>query len=214
MGMTRIIRSEPRAKTRNALLALMIAATTTGAHAADATGNFAVRGAASASCSAFLAAVDGEDQALRAEAVRTLTIWLGGYLTHANRVSENTFDIVPLASDQDVLAVVSESCRQAPDQPVAIVAHAVMELLASLRVTNLSDIVVVAPDLPVRAPTVLAVQQRLIDLGFLQGNPDGVFGRNSLAALEAFKSREGLSGQGPGLTLDAFLRLFSEEFSP
>lgn len=179
-------------------------------HAADTDGLFAIRGVGGARCEAFLSDIDGESDEARSEAVGLLTTWLSGYLTHANRVYDETYDVVPLASDQDVLAVVAESCRQAPESTVAEVAHSVMAILSGLRVTEQSDVVSIEPGTLVREPVVFAIQQRLVDLGHLEGVPDGAFGRNSMAALEQFKAEAGLGDEGEGLTLNTFLRLFAE----
>ena len=50
-----------------------------------------------------------------------------------------------------------------------------------------------------------AVQQRLIDLGYLRGSADGIFGERSVAALKLFQALQGLeaTGEPDGATLAA-----------
>ena len=57
---------------------------------------------------------------------------------------------------------------------------------------------------------VMRLQERLQELGYLEGKPDGIFGNDTVSAVKAFQRRNGLSadGQAGPLTQE---RLYAED---
>lgn len=193
------------------LIAASLAALSQAAvHAADADGNFAIRGVGSQSCGAVVEALTRADDQQRGEIVMTLSIWMGGYLTHANRVIADRFDAVPFVSDVDMLAIVVDRCEAAPEALFETAAHDILALLAPVGVPGMSEVAQLADSVALRSSTVRALQQALIDRGFLEGDADGLVGPMTRAAVQRFNAAQGIEA-GPTITIETVLRAFSEE---
>ena len=66
---------------------------------------------------------------------------------------------------------------------------------------------------PLEAP-VTKMQKRLIELGYLSGSPSGVYDQKTVEAVAAFKSKNGISGNGNSLYLDESFVLYSDAAIP
>lgn len=179
------------------------------AYAADDEGNFAVRGIGAQNCGAVVDAINSADAAARGSLVRALSTWLGGYLTYANRVIEGRFDAVPFVADVDVLAVVVDRCEDVPDATFETAASDILSALAPAGTKSIASVADLESSVALREPTVVALQQALIDQGYLDGNADGKVGSRTREAVESFNSDNAIDG-GSAITIETVLRAFDE----
>lgn len=150
--------------------------------AADSTGNYAVRGVGTMNCAQFVNAVDGNTPELRA-----FVSWMEGALTAINRLTPNTFDVVPFNSPGAVAAIVLRQCRERPTMGFDAAVRATVDTLGRARVTTNSpwvEMTVGQNRVTLRAETIAALQARLQSLGLMTTPPDGRF---SMATREAIK---------------------------
>jgi hypothetical protein len=182
-----------------AVLALSLSILPAVAVAADAEGKYAVRGIGSSTCKQLVSALESKDQDLRKDAVLLYTSWLNGYLSYVNRTEKETYDIVPLADGAHLLAVVAGQCRANPDALVESVSAQVIGAMSKARVGAESPLVEISvgdQKGSLRKATIIALQQKLIDLKHLKGAADGDFGAGSQKALRAFQKAEKLKETG------------------
>lgn len=178
----------------------------TTAMAADASGNFAVRSFGGQTCSAVVSAINDSEGEARADIVSALSIWLGGYLSHANRTAEQQFDVSPFVADQDVLAIVVDRCEKAPDALFETAAHEIMVTLSAFGPKEMSPLADLQNAVALRVDTVVALQSSLIALGHLEGKADGVAGPATVAAVGKFNADAKIAG-GDAITIETVLRL-------
>ena len=197
--------------TKSMLLAAGLAAfVNSPATAADDDGNFAIRGIGGQSCGAIVDAITEADAAARDNLVMTLSTWLGGYLTYANRVVDGRFDAVPFVSDIDVLAVVVDRCEAARDAAFETAASDILVALAPVGTASRAPVSDLESSVALREPTVVALQQALIDRDYMDGDADGVVGPMTRAAVESFNSDNQIEG-GNAITIETVLRAFAED---
>lgn len=184
-------------KNASVIAVLVVAAFTASADragAADAEGNFALRGFGAETCSAATARLQGNEAATGAA-----LSWTLGYATAFNRIQSETFDVSPLTDATAVFRLVIGVCRKSPDSMVETVAFDVLRTLATARVTSSSPVVETqAGDVqaPVRRETLMQVQAQLVAKGHLSGKPDGTFGPQTQAALASFQKAQDLPQTG------------------
>jgi hypothetical protein len=198
--------------TRFSLAALSFAlGVATPALGADPNGRFALRSLATLSCGQVISAIEqSKDEGLQAF-VTELSLWLGGYLTHANRVTLGVFDIVPFGAERDVLAVIVNRCEGLPpDTNFEAVTAEVVSVLSAHAVTRESPLKSGEGTIPLREAVIISVQERLIALGHLKGVPDGEFGPKTLAALHSFQRSTEMS-KSSALDIDTLLALLGSE---
>lgn len=179
-------------------------------HAADAGGNFAIRGVGAYSCGDILQAIDNDDAAMREGVVVSLATWLGGYLTHANRVIDGRFEAVPFVSDLDMLALVLDRCRAGTDLPFEIAASEVLAILLPFGTPELSPVADLPDPVAMRAHTVVALQRVLIERGYLEGAADGIVGPLTRRAIARFNRDRSIAG-GDRIGIETVLGLLGEE---
>lgn len=177
--------------------------------AADASGNFAIRGVGAQSCGAVVAAIKEADDATRANIVQTLSVWLGGYMTYANRTIEGRFDATPFVSDVDMLAIVVDRCEAVPDAQFETAVQEIVSILAPFGPAEISEVAPLDGSVALRVSTVVALQEALIDLGLLKGKADGTMGPMTRAAIARFNSDRGL-GSGDAISIETILKVFGE----
>lgn len=165
-----------------------------GAEAADANGNFALRGIGAQSCQAMIEQIQ-KDQNI----VPVATTWLLGYATAINRVSPETYDVSPVVDSTALLRMVIGVCQKFPESRFETVVADVLKALSTARVKTDSPIIEAkAGDVTVqiRQETLQAVQQALVQRNYLRATPDGIFGPRTEAALRAFQKDQQLPETG------------------
>jgi hypothetical protein len=160
------------------------------AQAADAKGNFALRGVGSQTCKEMLGELE------KAPAMAPITAsWLLGYMSATNRYEPNTFDISPVTDPQAMFNVLVGLCKAHPDARVQTVANDTLAALGKARVKAESPIVDAksgSATAQIRQETLLLVQQKLNERGFLKTKPDGTYGAQTEAAVKSFQTAEKL----------------------
>ena len=173
-------------------LALFVSVPT--GEAADAEGNFALRGIGAGSC-----AETNERISQEPEAAMHMLSWLLGYVTAINRHRDDTFDVSPILEGESLLHLMAGLCSEHPDAPVEAVVNDLLETLAVARVRASSDVVETAADgqsASIRQETLVRIQERLIELGHLDGAADGLYGPMTRGALEAYQADQDISVTG------------------
>lgn len=177
-----------------ALVVAAFAASASQAGAADAEGNFALRGFGAETCTAATARLQGNEAATSAA-----LSWMLGYATAFNRIQSETFDISPLTDATAVFRMVIGVCQKSPDSMVETVAFDILRTIARARVTSSSPVVEMRAgevQATVRRETLVQVQAQLVARGHLSGKPDGTFGPQTQAALTAFQEAQDLPQTG------------------
>jgi hypothetical protein len=169
------------------------------ADAADSDGRYVVRGVGASNCQQLVSIIDESKDEIRNEAVMLYTSWLNGYLSFVNRVEQDTYDVIPLADSTQLLSIIANQCRANPDALVESVSAQIIGSLSQAKIPAESPLVTVETnDLKVqlRQSVIVALQQKLIDLEYLNGVADGHFGPKSQKALKAFQKSENLNETG------------------
>lgn len=116
---------------RSALVAAAVAAPLP-TIAADANGDFAVRGAGRIACAELQDALQAKDQ----QRLTIFATWIDGYVTALSQTGEDTFDAAPWMTTELLLALAGQSCANRPDADVMAV---VGRLMAELRPIRLAE---------------------------------------------------------------------------
>jgi peptidoglycan hydrolase-like protein with peptidoglycan-binding domain len=176
-----------------AVLALTVGSTSA-ALAADAEGRFALRGFGAERCSDAQAQLEA-DQGAAANGLS----WLLGYMTAINRAQSGTFDVSPITDGNAMLQLVVGLCQQNPDSLVETVAYDLLRTLAVARVESHSPLVETRANgdvAEVRSETLVAMQNRLREMGHLSGSADGIFGPQTRNAIRAFQRSQDMAATG------------------
>ncbi len=82
--------------------------------AADKNGKFQVHGIGFDSCSKLVVIFSKDNKRKQRKALVPYRIWLRGYLTSFNALSENTFSLESKANATDNMVFIEEYCRENP----------------------------------------------------------------------------------------------------
>lgn len=176
------------------LLIALILAWTMPAKAADADGNFVIKGAGTASCASLI-----EAKAARDGRYSSIAGWLDGYLTAQNELRAGTFDLAPWQQTELLLAALAGWCRSRPQDTLHTAVFRLVESLQSGRLAERSALVTIGDDssqVVVYSAVWERVQQRLKLRGFYDGDITGVEDARSRDALRAFQAARELPVTG------------------
>lgn len=163
-----------------------------GAMAADADGNYALRGAGRTTCADFLAA--------RAEGGAGYAVYVGyvdGYLTAFNHREPDTFDIAPWQTTELIAAGLARLCDGQPDATFDAALNRAVRALHDDRLRaqdRLVSVRVGGRAVFLYETTLARIRKRLAAQGFSPG--DGMFDAQTEAALRLFQARNGLAVTG------------------
>jgi hypothetical protein len=172
---------------------------------ADASGQFAVRGAGFATCHHFLRAHE-----LKAKEWYVFHGWLDGYLSAVNEKSTGTFDVAPWQSTELIAEVIRSTCQPDSKQHffplvrsvvLSFQKHALDSVEAKKAIEVGDNTALIYPS------TVHQAQVALAGRGYFKGTPSGKFDAETQAAIEAFQAKHAIPVNGlPGpVTLWALL---------
>jgi hypothetical protein len=162
--------------------------------AADSKGVYAVRGVGGEGCKAFNDQLKKDPQATMAAAS-----WIMGYVTAANRMQPNTFDLSPVLGPTPLLRLLAGYCEKHPDQGVEKAFSQILRALAVAHNKTESPIVETKSGKysgSLRAETLIAMQTKLTDYGYFKGRADGIYGPRVETALKTFQKDQKLPETG------------------
>lgn len=165
--------------------------------AATSDGAFAVRGIGAQSCSKLTEALASPD----APAIRqTLAAWMAGWLSHANRQTEDSFDVYPIQDLQASAQIIGMLCKNNPDAMLDTVIASVVTAMTDPDGTPTSELITVEANgkkASLRAAVLKRAQEQLVELELLEEDmADGTFGPASQAAFTAFQKNNKLTETG------------------
>ncbi len=165
------------------------------AAAADADGNFVIKGAGTASCATLLEAKAAAD-----ERYASIAGWLDGYLTAQNELRERTFDLAPWQQTELLLAALAGWCKSRPQDTLHTAAFRLIGTLEPGRLTERSERLEVGERdeaaVVVYETVWRRVQQRLKLRGLYDGEITDSADEASRAALRRFQLERGLPATG------------------
>lgn len=164
------------------------------AEAADKEGRFKIEGAGAVPCGRYL-----ELRQARGEDYRHLLGWIDGYLTAANELTPDTFDILSWQSTDLVGALIEGFCEQNKDANVVAAVGQLVKALMPQRIRALPEVVTAESGdrkVALYKEVMREVQERLIRTGHLKGGADGIYGPGTRGALESFQKAVGLEATG------------------
>lgn len=147
--------------------------------------SFSVRGAGLLDCAAFT-----DVRAHNEEAYAMVGGWIDGYLTAVNRYESDTYDITSFESTELIVKILANHCADNPEHRLFPVLSSVVERLRDSRIRAPAAIVGVrqgAQQATLYQPTLVRVQERLIDSGYLSGGASGEFDDATRQALMAYQ---------------------------
>jgi len=163
-------------------------------YAADAQGQYGIRGAGLVSCVLY-----EREREARSPVYQVIAGWMDGYITGVNQHTPDTYDALSFESTEMLAAVVSENCKNHPNTPVFTVLDAVIKQIADDRLRGPSGKVEVK--LGERSVLLYEVvlqrlQRRLAAAKFYRGPIDGTFSDATQKALGKYQSANGLKPTG------------------
>ena len=162
------------------------------APAADADGNFAIKGAGRATCQRYL-----DERKTRSANYRLFGGWINGYLTAYNQLTDQTFDVAPWEATDTLAAALANFCRQNPEQLFFVGVTRMARALSEARLTENSLMVRTrVGENYVYQEILKRAQRKLKELGHYDGPVDGQFGDATRAAFEAYQTEQSLEASG------------------
>ena len=164
------------------------------AQAADSQSRYAVKGAGRANCSLYVKAAD-EQSRLHPHFIG----WLEGYFSAINQFTPDTYDISPFVDTDVIVRLILENCRKNPEVNLTHMAQAAAKRVGVHRLHEASPLIearVGDRRQMVYRETLRRVQRELAEAGFFEGDINGLFGEDSVKALEAFQADRNLTVTG------------------
>ena len=165
------------------------------AEAADSQNRFQPYGLGRATCQRFIELCEGKK-----EECKQTGPWLDGYVTAYNTLDKGTFDVFAWQSPELFAQLVFNVCKQHPDAAVVqVVNEMIRVVIAPDKITTAADRVKIGDGndaLYFYRDGIKDIQARLIELGFLKGGADGVFGAGTQSAVQEFQKKVGLNPSG------------------
>lgn len=150
--------------------------------AADAKGDFSVRGAGRLSCAELTDALAKKD----ATRLTIFGAWLEGYITANSQLLPNTFDATPWQTTELLLALSGQSCaNRGPETQFMDVVGRLIAEMRPIRLAERSGLVRMTQDESVQVHYRVVVERardRLVELGY-QFSSDTVMGAKALDEL-------------------------------
>lgn len=164
------------------------------ASAADARGQFGIRGAGLVSCAVFEQAREK-----RSEIYHVVAAWMDGYITGANQYAADTYDVASFESTELLAAMVSDYCKQHPDVLVFAVVNTLVKRFARHRLHSASQKQTVKlgeRQVELYAEVIRRMQERLRARGLYHGHIDSTYSPQLGQAIGAFQKSIGLQLTG------------------
>ena len=173
--------------------------------AADAAGNYVVRGMGAHTCADYMASVPSNPDYTQAS-----LLWIEGYLTAHNRLAQETFDVSFLSETSEVAALLLSVCASNSNTRVEVVLAELLWALAPLRIEASSALIAfqeAGVTVMLRQSTLMRLQSLLKQKGYYKMAVDGLSGPGTVKALRRYQAAEGLNTSGVP-DADTLIRLF------
>lgn len=160
-----------------------------GAVAADAEGNYAVRGMGAQPCSALVRAAQ-----TGAAEYRLFRDWADGYMTALNRTTDDVFDVMMIQRSDVVVGLLARVCAvETDDIRVETALARLLNRVEPARVAGASELMQISlgeTHVLLRQETLIRVQEALAERGLYDGEPSGEFDEATRTALRQFQDNE------------------------
>lgn len=167
------------------LLTLSGASLTQGTLAADANGQFAVRGAGLITCEIY-----NHERKAQSEVYLITAAWVDGYITATNQYLSDTYDVMSFETTELLAAFLDEHCSEHPrDRVFPVIKSLIAQLYDDrlrMRATK-TEIAVGERTTSLYVEVLRRVQSKLASAGFYKGQIDGHFGQSTIEAVKAFQ---------------------------
>ena len=163
-------------------------------HAADESGQFAVKGAGIADCSDFLQATRD-----RTEKLYLYGGWINGYVSALNQTQEETYDLTPWQTTDFLATFIARYCEQNPSESFFKATADMVADLKSQRLRQRAQRVPVAVGefkTHLYASTIKFMQERLKLQGHFQGPINSTYDPKTQEAVAAFQRGAELEATG------------------
>jgi hypothetical protein len=163
------------------------------AQAVDTQGRYTVKGAGLATCGRFLE--------LAKKGGREFYMFAGfvhGYLSAANALNKQTYDLVPWQSNKVLINSIAKVCAKHKDRRFGEILRRLVLSLAPQRLTEYSDLLKVPGDgvAPVYREVVFRMQTQLQARGHYTGEPTSQYDEATVAAMKLFQAQAQLPVTG------------------
>lgn len=165
------------------------------AHAADASGSFAIKDAGAQTCGAFLKAWDEGNRDLVQYAG-----WISGYLTGLNQFTDGAYDLAPWQSTETLLGMTRSACGQLPEETRFLDAfQRLIQQMAGMALSASSELEGVrrgTRGFAIYKDVLEAAKRRLAVEGFDPGPIEAEFDQTASNAFLAFQKTRDLEETG------------------
>ena len=179
--------------------------------AASSDGSFAARGIGAQNCESLTTALTGETKEVTSI---QLGAWVAGYLSHANRVTPETYDVMPIQNIYGIATILARICDRNPQSLVEPAIDSIVSIMGDYTQPTDSPLSIVenaGTEIAVRQSVLADAQRILIAQGYLDpGNDDGAYGPKTRDALSQFQQAKNLEANGLPDALTLFV-LFDAE---
>ena len=162
--------------------------------AADANGEFALKGAGFLTCKAY-----AEERARRSDVYYMIGGWLDGFISAHNKYAHDTYDVTSFESAELLLRVIDGHCKANPDDRLYSVINSLVTQLGHERLQEKSvrvEIVEGRRKAVLYRETIGRIQTKLTQLGLYKAPVDSAYTDATRSALMAFQSDIGFEMTG------------------
>jgi len=156
-----------------------------GAFAADAKGQFALRGAGLITC-----AIYEKEREAKSEAYLMTAGWIDGYISGINQSLAETYEILPFETTELITAIVAKHCAKNPSDRIFSVVKSLFAKLHQDRLSvfsNKTNVAVGERKTTMYVEVLRRAQKRLNRLGFYTGKITGSYEQSTIDAMKAFQ---------------------------
>lgn len=155
------------------------------AYSADDAEKYAIRGAGLVDCQTFL-----QEQEKQSPAYLMMGGWIDGYITGINQYAADTYDATSFESTELFAEILKNHCRRNPKDRLFPVVNSIIAQRWEGRIKRQSPLVGVELGefrVQIYHETIIRIQKRLAEKGFLKAPVTGKFDAKTISALASFQ---------------------------
>jgi hypothetical protein len=156
------------------------------AGAASPDGTYAAKGAGPLSCERFVG-----ERATRSENYFRYLGWLEGYISHYNKSTADTTDVLSWQTTELADLLLSNYCKANPQTRFSMAVDTMLNALHPTRLRETSEVIDIDlgdPPIQIYKEVMRRIQQNLADRGLYKGGIDGAYGPGTAAAIKAYQA--------------------------